>query len=66
VANTIDDLTELFNLNMMNLKNQGRWPVERLNDVTSGNWLHSNFRAVSLPYTLPMWQRMITLGALEK
>ncbi|WP_092996025.1 hypothetical protein [Thiohalomonas denitrificans] len=53
------------NFDMMGFKNQGRWTTER--PVESNGiraWWHSDFRAVALTYTSPMWEKMIALGGL--
>lgn len=42
------------------------WPSEDHDDESSGDWLHSDFRNVALPYVYPMYQQMINKGALDE
>jgi hypothetical protein len=49
---------------MMNHANG--WPLSRKNDPRFGNdWLHSDFKNVSLNYTRKIYEKMITLGGLN-
>jgi hypothetical protein len=47
-----------------NMEDQGRigWP-----DSRGGNtdWIHSDFKNISLNYVTPMYQRMIDIGGLD-
>jgi hypothetical protein len=67
-ANKLDELEqrEYENFDMMGLKNQRQWPDERLNEARGSDWWHSDFRAIALLYTHPMWKKMIDMGALNK
>jgi hypothetical protein len=42
------------------------WPNEGHSGEASGDWLHSDFRNVALPYVYPMYEAMITKGDLNE
>ena len=67
-ANAVNEISlrGYDNFNMMDMKNPGQWPPERLNGSTGNKWLHSDFRAIALLYTHPMWKKMIDLGGLDQ
>lgn len=46
---------------MMNLKTEdGKFPR------AEGDWVHSDFRDVTFSYVIPMYEKMVELGKLEK
>ena len=47
-------------------RNEGQWPVEGHNGEASGDWLHSDFRNVALPYVHQIYQEMINQGNLNE
>lgn len=47
-------------------RNPGRWPTEgHTKPQTPGRWLHSDFKNVALPFTHPLFNRMITDASLR-
>jgi hypothetical protein len=40
------------------------WPAEGHDGLRVNRWIHSDFKNVALPYVYPMYQKMITEGAL--
>ena len=43
-----------------------QWPTEgHTREGAEGRWLHSDFKAVALPYVQPMFKAMIAEGALK-
>ena len=54
---------------MMNMKNsEEKWPDARPVKQGTGKkeWWHSDFRAVALIHTYPVWKKMIDLGELAQ
>ena len=44
----------------------GRWPSEgHTTPVTSGRWLHSDFKNVALPFVHPLFAKMIESASLR-
>ena len=61
------DNTSIQNFNMETSgRVPGQWPTEQHSGDAAGNWLHSDFRNVALPYTYPMYLEMISLGGLDE
>ncbi|MFQ3242352.1 MAG: hypothetical protein ACI9JZ_002048 [Lentimonas sp.] len=61
-ANHVNGMQE--NYNMMNEANG--WPLSRLNDSRFGSdWLHSDFKNVSLNYTRKKYEKIISIGGLD-
>ena len=58
-SNSVEGMQE--NFNMMDDGKSG-WPSNR-----GGNhdWIHSDFKNISLNYITPMYQRMIDIGGLD-
>ena len=46
-------------------RDPNEWPSEDHSGESSGDWLHSDFRNVALPYVHLMYQHMINQGALN-
>ena len=42
-----------------------RWPAEGHGGFRAGNWIHSDFKNLALPYVAPMYDAMITKGGLK-
>ncbi|MGC6505233.1 MAG: hypothetical protein ACON39_01495, partial [Coraliomargaritaceae bacterium] len=61
-ANPVEEMQS--NIDMMDETNG--WPEVRLKNATLGtDWLHSDFKNVSLNYVRPMYERMINIGDLN-
>ena len=61
-ANSVDDMRS--NINMMDETNG--WPQSRLSNPSLGtDWLHSDFKNVSLNYVRPMYEIMLSIGGLD-
>ena len=58
-ANSVQGMQENFNM-----EDQGRsgWPATR---GGNNDWIHSDFKNISLNYVTPMYQRMIDIGGLD-
>lgn len=48
-----------------NGRTQGQWPAENHPGISSGRWLHSDFKNVALPYVHQMYDEMISKGSLK-
>jgi len=69
VAANVVSVSELSGaVESFNMEASGRdkssWPAEGHDDDRRGRWIHSDFKNVALPYVYPMYQKMITEGAL--
>ena len=47
-------------------RTKGQWPTEGHSGEATGDWLHSDFRNVALPYVHKMYQAMINKGNLNE
>ncbi|HEY5747343.1 MAG TPA: hypothetical protein VIU12_14795, partial [Chryseolinea sp.] len=58
---------ETGNFNVMDYKNGGSWPNERLQDGTKGNnWLHSDVKDIAYIYVYPLYSKFVELGELDR
>ena len=72
-SNQLEELTpdqgENRNFNMpadlKNLQGVNSWPTDSAQN-NPGDWLHSDFKDIALPYIHPMYQKMIDLAELDK
>jgi hypothetical protein len=65
-ANPVTALGNTRNFNMeLNGRTENRWPTEGHSGDNTGNWLHSDFRNVALPYVYQMYEAMIIKGSLQ-
>jgi len=61
-ANSVDGMQD--NIDMM--ADANGWPEPRLNNPVLGpDWLHSDFKNISLNYVRPMYEKMISIGGLD-
>ena len=66
-AAAVDSVPGLLNYNMESSgRIQGQWPTEEHSGDAAGDWLHSDFRNVALPFVHPMFEGMINLGGLNE
>jgi hypothetical protein len=54
---------ESFNMEASG-RGKSSWPAEGHDGLRVNRWIHSDFKNVALPYVYPMYQKMITEGAL--
>jgi hypothetical protein len=65
-ANAIKNLNSDRNINMETVGRNGTdWPSQGHLGPAQGDWLHSDFKAVALPYVYPFFEKLITIGDLQ-